>query len=306
MLSIRQRGRGAVAMKSYRYRRAWDNVRWLVAAVLLMAVAIVFDCFIASGVARSAVYLTNLGLIVAFYALVGEAINKRLDGVFIDNRNRVSLSKLQMLIWFAVVLAFLVTAAVENAIELSQLKDGFSSTIKNLCSNLSAACQATGITSWPASMQAFLIYIPPEIIAATGIAVGSGVATPVLLSLKANVPSTNAQTLGAAVATNVPPSQVSARGQVYGRAQPQYASWADIFQGDDLGNAGSPDVSKIQQALITLFLIALYITQILYSLGSEQIIVSAPAISSQFIWLMGVSHASYLAYKAAPHSTPSS
>jgi hypothetical protein len=74
--------------------------------------------------------------------------------------------------------------------------------------------------------------------------------------------------------------------------------------GEELGNAGSPDLGKIQQLLVTLLLLGIY-TAYVYALfaGTAEKITHLPLLDPSFVWLMGISHASYLAYKAAPHTT---
>src|SRR5438270_10664323 len=90
-------------------------------------------------------------------------------------------------------------------------------------------------------------------------------------------------------------------GMVFGRSSPHLASWADMFRGDETGNAGDADLSKVQQFLITLLLIGIYASSVWsqFAVASPKLL---PGLPPNFVWLMGISHASYLIYKAAPHS----
>jgi hypothetical protein len=99
-------------------------------------------------------------------------------------------------------------------------------------------------------------------------------------------------------------SSVDNNGKVLVRNAPEDASWSDIVTGEELGNAGSPDLGKIQQAFITLLLLGCYIAYVYAEFsGSSETIQSLPTLDKSFVWLLGVSHASYLAYKAAPHTS---
>ena len=51
-----------------------------------------------------AAWYANLALMSLFVFIAGRAITGRWRGVFIDERNKVSLSRLQMLLWTVVVL----------------------------------------------------------------------------------------------------------------------------------------------------------------------------------------------------------
>ena len=67
-----------------------------------------------SGNARTVVWLLTLAGSVAAVVTIGITVSGRISGLFIDNRNMMSLSKLQMVIWTLVVLPALITAAAAN------------------------------------------------------------------------------------------------------------------------------------------------------------------------------------------------
>ena len=215
-------------------------------------------------------WLATIGITIVGLALIGAAVNGRPAGVLIDNRNRVSLSKFQAAAWTVLVVSAMVTAA-------------------------SLAPQTGKATAFEG------IVLQPDLLIAMGISTISLVATPMLLSLKSEqVPAPDAV---AATAGKLKLSldAVQNVGKVFARSSPSLASWADMFRGDEAGNAGDADLSKVQQFLITLLLIGVYASSIWSRFGnsSPQIF---PAFPPYFAWLMGISHASYLAYKAAPHT----
>jgi len=252
------------------------NKNWVWAGVPIIAIAILL--FTAPAYwpqYRGYVYIAVLLLLAIHLALVGWLVNNRPMGVFIDSRNRISLSKLQAGAWTVVVLSGFATIAAFNAgAEIYQ----------------------------DSSVTALAIVIPGELLLAMGISATSLVAAPALLSLKAKeTPAAEAEPdaqkkMGDSVT-------ISGTGKVLNKESPHEASWGDLMTGDELGNAGSPDLGKIQQGLITLLLLGCYGAYIFAELSSSaEKLSSLPALDKSFVWLMGISHTSYLAYKAAPHT----
>lgn len=133
-----------------------------------------------------------------------------------------------------------------------------------------------------------------------GISATSLVATPALLSLKADEDPQDDAAAKASLRTG---TNVVANGKLANKASPAQASWADLVTGEEIGNVGTPDLGKIQQVLITLILLGAYAGYVFenFSLVSG-VIGSLPQLDKSFVWLLGISHASYLAYKAAPHT----
>ena len=214
------------------------------------------------GLWKVGAWLATLMAMALVCAAIGLAIKGYWLGTVMSARNRLSLSRLQMLGWTLLVLSALATAAASNFAQ-------------------------TG------SMSALAIDIPGELLAAMGIAATSMVAAPALLSLKAASPLGRAESA---------PLHLSSG--IHVRESAERASWLDIFRGDEMGNCDTPDLSKIQQFLITLVLILLYgvlIGGMLYRLPPEGLFAAFPKLSDNVVWLLGVSHAGYLAYKAVPH-----
>lgn len=222
--------------------------------------------------ARANIFLVVAAMIALCLALVGWLVRGRLMGVFVDNRNRLSLSKLQAGAWTVIVIAAFATAAAFNA---EQAQD-------------------------PAAVTALDIVIPGQLLLAMGISAASLVATPAVLSLKASQTPSDA-------ALSALPEGVGANGKVLLRQSPDQAAWSDLVTGDEVGNADSVDLGKIQQILISLVLLGCYAGYVYAEFARlPGPITQLPVIDESFVWLLGVSHASYLAYKAAPHTATAS
>jgi len=243
-------------------------------------------------------WLLNAATIVVLMMLVGWQVNGRPDGLLIDNRNRVSLSRFQAAAWTVLVLSGLATAVAFNLNHLAQA----------LADQTNAACKGgvTAVACKDLVPGALEITIPNELLIAMGISAASLVATPAILSLKSQDDPLQQDVVDASNA-GLAPNGVSNVGKVFARNDPKDASWTDMFRGEEVGNVDSPDLSKVQQFLITLILLAVYAAALWRAfVGPTSSFTSLPAIDGQFIWLMGISHAGYLAYKAAPQTASAS
>ena len=311
-----------IALQAYNTRRAAVATGgWIVLALAIVgmiAVAIAETGDLASGA-----FLAEMALMLAALVGVGLAVNGRVFGAAIDARNRVSLSKLQMLMWTVLAVASLTAllsawlhapgvitpmdppAAIASlaksppAATNAPTARATSSTTTATTGTVTATggtpqTQNAGQTSKPP-------LIPPELLLAMGIAVTSFVATPLLLSLKsAETPTDQAvNTLQSARVTDL-----ANQGKVDARTDPAEAGFADIFHGDEVGNANSVDVSKVQQIFITLLLLGLYVGAVFQALAQQHgLIAGLPAMNDDFVKLMAISHATYLGYKAAPKTS---
>jgi hypothetical protein len=204
-----------------------------------------------TGMIKVAAWLITMAMAALLCGCIGKAISGCWDAVLIDGRNRVSLSRLQMLAWTLLILSALITAVASNL-------------------------------GLPDNGQALAIGIPDPLLAAMGIAAVSLAASPAILTLKGSNPAT-----GTSLAA-------------YHNTLDE-ASWLDMFRGDDPAEANQPDLSKIQQFLITLALVGGYgvlIGDMFCHLTG--LFDGFPALDPKFVWLLGISHAGYLTYKAAP------
>ena len=228
---------------------------------------------------------TFVGSLVAMLALlvaIGVAITGRRLGILWTARNTYSLSRLQVTLWSLLVLAAL--AAV-------------------------VSCRARGlfIAQGPLGVDnALNLEIPQSLLALMGISVTSAAAVPAILSMKAQASAPTGAQLNAASARLG--GDVQASGGVLVRPANCPPLVRDLFQGDDISKAGTVDFSKVQQAVITLILWVAYLGMLCLLFWTGQSLADAahpgatnlPKPSSTFVFLLGISHAGYLAYKAAP------
>lgn len=214
-------------------------------------------------VTLSWVYPLEVALFIAAALLGGRSITGHWLGAIIDSRHRLSLSRLQMLLWTSIVVPGLACAAAYR--------------------------MANGLGG-----DALEIGIPAELFLALGISAGSFVAAPTILSLK---PRDTTESVAV--------------------ARPGPVQFSDVIRGDEVGNEDVIDLSKLQQLAITIMLLTVYAvalgseltnTEALLRsipLGPDRAMWDLPALGQGFLALMAVSHAGYLAYKAAPKPSTS-
>lgn len=217
-------------------------------------------------------WLASVGLIVAFCGALGIAINGRAAGLLIDERNRMSLSRLQACAWSVLVLSAVLTAIAFRI--------------------------RTGIPD-PIS-----VGIPAELLAAMGISGASLAVSPAALRLKAVQSPPAGLTAHTAAQLGDIAEAAPCQGLLYTRSSASGARWLDLFRGDEVCNAAAPDLSKVQHFLVSAIVIAAYAAGLWSAFCDPKRLAALPGFDPNLVWLMGLSHAGYLAYKAAPHGPP--
>lgn len=274
-------GEDETAPASGRYSRVASLIGLVLVAALIVANLWIARSGPYDAMAAVRTWAFSAAQILLFMIVIGIAINDRPAGMIIDNRNRVSLSKFQAACWTILIVSALTTMV--------------------------AARIAAGVAD------PLAITIPNELLAALGLSATSLVATPALLSLKSNSPLPSSNDIAAtANRLGISSGQIDPAGRVFGRRKPTQARWLDMFRGDDVSNAAAPDLGKIQQFLLTLLVVGVYCAAVIEMFAAQRqssaLILAAqgglPPLSEQFVWLLGISHASYLAYKATPHGPP--
>lgn len=240
------------------------------------------------GELRVWVFVVSLLALLGLLLAVGVGITGKRTGVLWSNRNTYSLSRLQVVMWTWLVLSALLAVTISRAWGL--FGQGASSGL-------------------PAALN---IFIPSQLLTVMGISIASSAAAPTILSLKSqNQPPSQSALDAAAARTN---ADVHAVGSVYVRPDECPPMIKDLFQSDDASAAGTVDVSKVQQFAVTVILWAVYLgmlVQLMFTGVSGFVpdnlakgTTGLPALSDSFVYLLGISHAGYLAYKAAPMTQP--
>ncbi|MCA3151443.1 MAG: hypothetical protein ING77_09725 [Rhodocyclaceae bacterium] len=90
-----------------------------VAIMLLVSAALVdlvLSRFYVVGISGGQVWLISLGLLAGSLSAIGWAARRRVDGVLIDKDNRISLSRLQLMLWTVLLIGTLQAAGIFNTV----------------------------------------------------------------------------------------------------------------------------------------------------------------------------------------------
>jgi hypothetical protein len=220
-------------------------------------------------------WIVVLILIVLFFLLTGKALTGRGLGILINDRNLMSLSRLQLVIWTIIIVSgFFVIALVR---------------IKSADVD-----------------QPLAIGVPWQIWTLLGISATSFVGTPLLYGNKMAEQPKDAPKIESQVASefaNETPADVAEnrRGILYANSGVRDARFTDMFQGDELVNTHLVDVAKLQMFFFTIAVAIAYAVQLFQLIAYGDLGQSGthlPDLQDGLLALMGVSHAGYLGSKS--------
>jgi hypothetical protein len=273
---------GAVESTSTRPPQPPKWTVWHTSSLLLI---VVVTCVVGLILLPRDAFLASLGLMALFTTITGHGILGLWRGLLIDERNKLSLSRLQMVTWTIVLLSGFLTAALWN--------------IKNRKTNA------------PLS-----IAIPSQLLLLMGISTTSLVASPLIRSTKMADPLNAGEIPRAAEKTkeevrmraalmrqNIPEESIETLGKIVGWKWPRDSRLADLFQGDEIGNAAHLDLGKVQMFFFTIVLVLTYAAAlVLMFTDASSAITGLPPVDQGMVALLGISHAGFLANNATPHS----
>jgi hypothetical protein len=248
---------------------------WHTLCLFIIIIATALICFLLPLDLRLWSWLGSMVLLTLFVAIAGHGVTGYWRGALIDGRNKISLSRLQTALWTLVILSAFLTAALIN------VRSG--------------------------QVDPLSIALPTGIWILLGISTTSLVGSPLILNNKKSRPADpqeTARNLDLLKNQNLAqPDAVINQGQVIVNTSPENASWADLFRGEETGNAGQFDMGKIQLFYFTFILVLVYAVALGTLFLSQAKIISAfPDLGTGELTLLGISHAGYLINKTIPHS----
>lgn len=249
----------------------------LLAFALLLA-AVVLPYLLGSEGRCTALPLTLLLVALAFVAC-GVSVGAGIWGVFVDSRNRVSLSRMQIAIWTTVLLGGYLAAVMSN------IARGDS--------------DPTNVT------------IPTGLLVLAGIATVSMVTSPAIKAQQSKEPPSPAgpglssadtgdsELSAQAVKAGRRVRSVAARGRIAVNVDVRDANWTDMIKGEQLGNFATVDIGKTQLVLVTFVAVCVYVSALwrLFCDPDIAFIGSLPELSDGLNVLLGISHTGYIASK---------
>ncbi len=230
---------------------------------------------------------------VAFLVVLGVLICKRPLGILVNERNLMSLPRFQMVIWTVIVLSAYFVIAMARV--------------------------ASGVPD-PLSIK-----MDWQLWALMGISATSLVGAPLINSTKKQKDASGQETEKAAEALvktgNIPDSLAAGKkdaaavetsmkktnqGMLYANPTVGDASFADMFEGDEVGNTAYMDLSKVQMFYFTIIIAIAYIATLAPLIAKLKTdatsIIEFPALHEGIIALLGISHAGFLATKGVNHT----
>ena len=277
-------------------------------ALFILVYAMLFALFGSKGlVGILGVWILVMALFVIFLAVLGVYITGRPMGLFIDSRNKMSLSTLQTILWTVVILSAFFTVAA-------------------------ALLQAGKGTD------AFNISLDQQLWALMGISVTTLAGTPLIKDVKSQrtvktgvlreyARRHEAKVLARALQMDKvtrDPGQTDKElfkallnhekalrevlaefmdGPLCKENDPMTVSVLDIFRGDELVNCRRVDLGKVQMFFFTVIGALAYMVVLadwIATLKLDTAAIAFPVLSQGFIAILGISHAGFLGNTAVP------
>lgn len=252
----------------------WSVWHTLSLFVLIAAIALII--FMMPFQLRLESWLGAMVLLAAITLICSHGITGYWRGLLIDQRNCLSLSRLQTSLWTLVIFSAFLSVVLFN------VRDGENNPL-------------------------LLISIPIGLWVLMGISATSLVGTPLIHNVKQNQDGNEDETndtLGQLANQSVNVDAYTTDGRLLVKKSPANAKWSDLFRGEEVGNADQIDLGKTQLFYFTIILVLVYIVTLGYLFASQAKVINGfPDLNEGTLTLLGISHATYLTNKAVPHST---
>jgi hypothetical protein len=230
-------------------------------------------------------WVISMGVLAAFIIVAGLLITKVGKGAFVDQRNKVSLSRFQTALWMVLVLSAFLTAAISN---LRMDVPG-------------------GIT----------VAVPQELWVVLGISatslVGSGLVKevrgsqqtdPVAVAAAQGLPVEQVKPVGNTAvlvdSTGAVQAPLPVLGELATNVTVKDASWADMLKLEDVGKGAYLDLGKVQMFFFTVLLVLTYGVAIARLFANGGPFDSLPSLDPGFVALLAISQGAYLVNKTVP------
>jgi hypothetical protein len=242
-----------------------SSALWIFVCVAVVAIAPRFAVHNAI-----AVLWVEVAALTALMIAIGVSVTHRYWGILINERNVMSLSRFQAVLWTVLILADYATILLGRAWQGMSLVDG-----KDL--------------------------LRPDLLMLMGISYGSAVGTSIVNANKAGKPTPVTAVADAQANLNdTNGSFTAAQGVMYKNKDLSDANVGDLFQGDELADAHTTDLSKVQMFFFTIVSAVIFLgtADAMFTNMKSMGDVLIPQLPENLIALMGISHTAYLGNKA--------
>ncbi|NBD23168.1 hypothetical protein [Paenibacillus glycinis] len=213
---------------------------------------------------QGVLWIAALVLMGCFFMIVSLRVTGRPFGLLVNERNLISLSRFQTVLWTLVLLSAYYTAASLRIYGLQDIEEALN------------------------------IAMDWHLWALMGISFTSLVATPLIHTTK------QAKTIDPDEAGKLQPADVEGSdGILFANSSFADASWTDMFEGEEVKNARYVDLAKLQMFFFTVIAALSYAALLLQMFNTRAPggIATFPAVSEGLLALLGISHAGYLTSK---------
>lgn len=240
-----------------------SNLEVWIVSIALLGVTALGGVVPTSGLAWLVVLLSMF----VFVLFLGKWICGRPLGILVTDRNLMSLSRFQMILWTLLILSGYLTIAMKR------IHGGIPNPLD--------------------------FGIDTKLWALMGISTASLVGSPLLLqSKKLQQPAANSvEKASTLLKENQETIQDNSQGRLYANASPLDARFTDIFQGDEIGNTAYLDPAKLQMFFFSLIVACSFAYQMFASIHGAAASLAMPVFSDGMVALLGISHAGYLGSK---------
>ncbi|MBZ4421674.1 hypothetical protein K8638_35060 [Myxococcus sp. RHST-1-4] len=216
-------------------------------------------------------YVATSVVLVAFLLVLGQTISGTPFGVLINERNLMSLSRFQAVLWTIIVIGGYLTMVV------ARIKAGTPNAVD--------------------------VGIPQELWLTMGISSTSLLGTPLLLGGKRQRQPDAKMMKSTADQLSEDQQAIDSQrqGVLYANESIHDARVSDIFQGDEVGNTAHVDLAKVQMFYFTAIAAVSYFMDVTMAVLRGDT-AGLPALSQGFVALLAISHGGYLVSKSTDHS----
>ena len=281
-------------------------------------------------------WLINLVLMLVIMGVAGIGLGAKggFWAVFVDNRNMVSLSRFQIVLWTLVVLSAFWTIGLARVGDYwfgghadwyvwQAPESTFESPVEDPEVDQEEPADVEEEEE-PALVGPLALQLPAVLWALMGISVTSAVASPLIKQDKKQRTETNQEdysrmlraTLRGAGRAEEPPAGAQAEesgrgpefdttGAVVYRNEDHEPKFIDLFRGEDPKTLFYLDIGKVQNFFFTVVAVVTYALAIGAAIGAAESIAALfqfPDVSEGLLAVLGISHGGYLVTKAT--STP--
>jgi hypothetical protein len=226
-----------------------------------------------------------LGVVICISLWAGAEGTKGGALAILADKNRMSLSRFQIVLWTVIVLSAFWTIAIARAADSMNPQNA-----------AAYVCEVDEEPCAPADLQ-----LPAELWALMGISLTSAVASPLIKeSKKQRTKGEPEYTLEPDVEASLASDDYTAVGAVVEGTDDRDPKLSDLFMGEDVGNVKFVDMARVQNFFFTIVAVVVY-GGVLWAAMAGAKSISAlfqfPDLSPGLVAILGISHAGYLVNK---------